>query len=74
MVGMKHRDPYDQQEPEAPDTEARDLMREQMSTERGRGKLVKLSPSDHIDGTAALLDAMCVRQKWDAEIGDQLRA
>ncbi len=36
MVGMKHRDPYDQQEPEAPDTEARDLMREQMSTERGR--------------------------------------
>ena len=44
-----------------------------MSTERGRGKLVKLSPNDHIDGTAALLDAMCVRQKWYAEIGDQLR-
>ena len=44
-----------------------------MSTERGRGKLVKLSPNDHIDGTAALLDAMCVRQKWYAEIGDQLK-
>ena len=44
-----------------------------MSTERGRGKLVKLSPSDHIDGAAALLDAMCVRQKWDSEIGEQLR-
>lgn len=44
-----------------------------MSTERGRGKLVKLSPNDHIDGTAALLDAMCVRQKWYAEIGEQLR-
>lgn len=44
-----------------------------MSTERGRGKLVKLSPSDHIDGTAALLDAMCVRQKWYGEIGEQLR-
>ena len=44
-----------------------------MSTERGRGKLVKLSPSDHIDGTAALLDAMCVRQKWFDEIGEQLR-
>lgn len=44
-----------------------------MSTERGRGKLVKLSPSDHIDGTAALADAFCVRQKWYAEIGDQLR-
>ena len=44
-----------------------------MSTERGRGKLVKLSPSDHVDGTAALLDAMCVRQKWFADIGDQLK-
>lgn len=44
-----------------------------MSTERGRGKLVKLSPSDHVDGTAALLDAMCVRQKRFADIGDQLK-
>lgn len=44
-----------------------------MSVERGRGKLVKLSPSDHIDGTAALLDALCVRQKWFGEIGDQLK-
>lgn len=44
-----------------------------MSTERGRGKLVKLSPSVHIDGTAALLDAMTVRQKWAAEIGRQLK-
>ena len=44
-----------------------------MSTERGRGRLVKLSPSDHIDGTAALLDAVCVRQKWYGEIGEQLR-
>ena len=44
-----------------------------MSTERGRGKLVKLAPSLHIDGCAALLDAMAVRQKWYAEIGDQLK-
>lgn len=44
-----------------------------MSTERGRGKLVKLSPSLHIDGTAALLDAMTVRQKYYAEIGEQLK-
>ena len=44
-----------------------------MSTERGRGKLVKLTPSMHIDGTAALLDAMTVRQKWYAEIGEQLK-
>lgn len=44
-----------------------------MSTERGRGKLIKLTPSAHIDGTAALLDAMCVRQKYYAEVGDKLR-
>ena len=44
-----------------------------MSTERGRGKLVKLSPTLHIDGCAALLDAMTVRQKWYGEIGDQLK-
>ena len=43
-----------------------------MSTERGRGKLVKVHPSLHIDGTAALLDAMTVRQKYYAEIGMQL--
>ena len=44
-----------------------------MSTERGRGKLVKVSPSVHIDGTAALVDALTVRQKWYSEIGEQLR-
>jgi len=44
-----------------------------MSTERGRGKLVKIANNRHIDGTAALLDAMTVRQKWYAEIGEQLR-
>lgn len=44
-----------------------------MSTERGRGKLVKLAPSLHIDGCCALLDSLTVRQKWNAEIGDQLK-
>lgn len=44
-----------------------------MSVERGRGKLVKLSPSLHIDGMAAWLDAMTVRQKYYAEIGVQLK-
>lgn len=44
-----------------------------MNTERGRGRLVKVNPSLHIDGTAALLDAMTVRQKWYSEIGEQLR-
>lgn len=44
-----------------------------MSTERGRGKLIKLNPTAHIDGTAALADAFCVRQKWYDTIGTQLR-
>ncbi len=44
-----------------------------MSTERGRGRLVKLKPSVHIDGMAALLDAMTVRQKYYGEIGEQLK-
>ena len=44
-----------------------------MSTERGRGKLVKVNPSLHIDGCAALADAFTVRQKWSAEIGEQLK-
>ena len=43
-----------------------------MSTERNRGKLVKVHPSLHIDGCAALIDALTVRQKWNAEIGGQL--
>lgn len=43
-----------------------------MSTERGRGKLVKVNSRVHIDGTAALLDALTVRQKWYGEIGDRL--
>lgn len=41
--------------------------------ESGRRKLVKLSANDHIDGTAALLDAMTVRQKWYGEIGELLK-
>lgn len=44
-----------------------------MSIERGRGKLVKINPTAHIDGVAAMADAFCVRQKWFAEIGEQLR-
>ena len=44
-----------------------------MSTERGRGRLVKLRPNDHIDGVAALADAFCVRQKWYDQVGERLR-
>ena len=44
-----------------------------MSTERGRGKLIKLNPTAHIDGVASLADSFCVRQKWYPEIGDRLK-
>ena len=44
-----------------------------VSVERGRGRLIKLASNLHIDGAAALSDAICVRQKWWSEIGDQLR-
>ena len=37
-----------------------------------RKRLVKVSANVHIDGTAALLDALCVRDKWGYEIAAQL--
>ena len=44
-----------------------------MSTERGRGRLVKLKNTDHIDGVAALADAFCVRQKWWSDLSERLK-
>ena len=44
-----------------------------VSTDKGKSKLVKIKPTAHIDGMAALLDAMTVRQKWYGEIGEQLK-
>ena len=44
-----------------------------MSAERGRGRLVKVSPTAHIDGMAALLDALTVRQKWYTEFSGRLK-
>ena len=44
-----------------------------MNVERGRGRLIKVNHYRHIDGMAAVLDAMTVRQKWHEEIGEQLR-
>ena len=41
--------------------------------ESGRCKAVKMAPTAHIDGAAALLDAMTVRQKYYAEISGQLK-
>lgn len=39
----------------------------------GRTKIAKVSKNAHIDGVAALLDALCVRQKWHGEIGESLK-
>lgn len=44
-----------------------------LNNETNRKKLVKLGQLQRIDGMAALLDAMTVRQKWYAEIGGQLK-
>lgn len=37
-----------------------------------RHRLVKISETDRIDGAAALLDAITVRQKWRPQLGAQL--
>lgn len=42
-------------------------------TEQGKVKPIKMAVTDHIDGCAALLDAMTVRQKWYSQIGQQLK-
>ena len=44
-----------------------------MSHERGRGRLVKLYPTAHIDGTASILDALAMRGKYWSEIGERLK-
>jgi len=43
-----------------------------LDTESNKIRLVKLSPTAHIDGMAALSDAFCVRMKWFNDIGNQL--
>ena len=43
------------------------------NVERGRGKLVKLKQTARIDGVAALLDGLTVRQSMYEEIGEQLK-
>ena len=43
-----------------------------LNNETNRKKLVKISATQRIDGMAAFLDAMCVRQKWWNECGGQL--
>lgn len=43
-----------------------------LDAESNKVKLVKMSPTAHIDGMAALSDALCVRQKYYGTIGGQL--
>ena len=44
-----------------------------MSTERGRGRLIKIAQTAHVDLMASFLDALTVRQKWFADYGTQLK-
>ena len=44
-----------------------------LNAENSRKRLVKLGRMSHIDGTAALLDAMCMRTCFHDEIGEQLK-
>lgn len=44
-----------------------------MDTQTDKKRLVKIHPTDRIDGTAAVLDALTVRQKWYKDIGHQLK-
>ena len=44
-----------------------------VDAEYDRCKIVKMSANEHIDGTAALIDALTVRQKWYGEIGGRLQ-
>ena len=43
------------------------------NAERGRGRLVKIYPNAHIDGTASILDAMVMKDKYASDIGEQLK-
>ena len=44
-----------------------------MESQTERVKLVKISQTDHIDGMAAIIDAMIGRQKYWAEDGQRLQ-
>ena len=44
-----------------------------MNNDRGRGRLIKINPTAHVDGMASVLDAFTMRSKYHEEIGDQLK-
>lgn len=43
-----------------------------MNTDRGRGRLIKINPTAHIDGMASVLDAFTMISKYFDEIGERL--
>ncbi len=43
-----------------------------MNNDRGRGRLIKVNPTSHVDGMASVLDAFCMISKYYDEIGDRL--
>ena len=44
-----------------------------INSENERKRLVKIEPKAHVDGMAAVLDAMCMRVAHGTEIGEQLK-
>lgn len=44
-----------------------------VDNESRRQKIIKMNAKSHIDGIAAILDALVVRDKWHNEIGDRLK-
>lgn len=44
-----------------------------INSENERKRLVKIEPKAHVDGMAALLDAMCMRAAHSVEIGERLK-
>ena len=44
-----------------------------MNVQKGRGQLVKINPNRHIDCTAAIIDAMTVRDKYYIELEGRLK-
>lgn len=49
------------------------LQLESNTSTHTRKKLVKLSKNAHVDGVAAVLDALCMRQVYWGELGDRLQ-
>lgn len=45
----------------------------QFDTGSGKCRLIKIAPTDHIDGMAATLDALTVRQKYYDQMGQMLK-